>query len=135
MWRLLVLITQSCPTLCNPWTVVCQASLSMGFPRQESWSGLPFPSPGDLPDPRIKPRSPALQVDSLLSEPPGKPREYTTKKDRCTKIIKQCGDLTEAAWEGLVRTQRGNVPCPGEGKGNGSPAFFALIPSSGLRKL
>ena len=69
-----MLIAQSCPTLCNPWTVVCQASLSMGFPRQEYWSGLPFPSPGDLPDPRINPRSPALQVDSLLSEPPGKPR-------------------------------------------------------------
>ena len=45
-----------------------QASLSMGFPRQEYWSGLPFPSPGDLPDPGIKPGSPALQVDSLPSE-------------------------------------------------------------------
>ena len=48
-----------------PWTVPCQASLSMGFPRQEYWNGLPFPSPGDLPDPRIKPASPAWQVDSL----------------------------------------------------------------------
>ena len=47
----------------------CQASLSMEFSRQEYWSGLPFPSPGELPDPGIKPRSPALQVDSLLSEP------------------------------------------------------------------
>ena len=56
-----------------PWTVVYQASLSMGFSRQEYWSGLPFPSPGDLPDPRIEPRSPALQADSLPSEPPGKP--------------------------------------------------------------
>ena len=46
-----------------PWTVVYQASLSMGFSRQEYWSGLPFPSPGDLPDPGIEPRSPALQVD------------------------------------------------------------------------
>ena len=45
----------------------------MGFSRQEYWSGLPCPSPGDLPDPGIKPRSPALQVDSLLFEPPGKP--------------------------------------------------------------
>ena len=45
----------------------------MGFSRQEYWSGLPFPPPGDLPDPRIKPRSPALQANSLLSEPPGKP--------------------------------------------------------------
>ena len=57
----------------TPWTVACQASLSMGFLRQEYWSGLPFPSPGDLPDPGIEPRSPTLQVDSLLSEPPGKP--------------------------------------------------------------
>ena len=55
-----------------PWTVVYQASLSMGFSRQEYWSGLPFPSPGDLPDPRIEPRSPALQADALPSEPPGK---------------------------------------------------------------
>ena len=56
-----------------PWTVVYQASLSMGFSRQEYWSGLPFPSPGDLPDPGIEPRSPALQADALPSEPPGKP--------------------------------------------------------------
>ena len=46
---------------------------SMGFSRQEYWSGLPFPSPGDLPDPGIEPRSPALQADALTSEPPGKP--------------------------------------------------------------
>ena len=56
-----------------PWTVVYQASLSMGFSRQEFWSGLPFPSSGDPPDPGIEPRSPALQVDALPSEPPGKP--------------------------------------------------------------
>ena len=56
------------------WTVACQAPLSMGFSRQESWSGLPFPSPGDLSNPGIKPGSPALQADSLLSEPPGKPK-------------------------------------------------------------
>ena len=56
---------------------VWQASLSMGFSRQEYWSGLPFPSPGDLPDPGIKPRSPALQADALASEPPGKPHMYS----------------------------------------------------------
>ena len=49
----------------TPWSVTCQAPLSMGFSRQEYWSGLPFPPPGELPDPRIEPRSPALQVDSL----------------------------------------------------------------------
>ena len=53
------------------WIVACQAPLSMGFPRQEYWSGLRFPSPGDLPNLRIEPRSSALQTDSLLSEPPG----------------------------------------------------------------
>ena len=53
--------------------IYCQAPLSMEFSRQEYWSGLPFPSLGDLPNPRIKPRSPALQVDSLLTEPPGEP--------------------------------------------------------------
>ena len=53
------------------WTVAHQAPPSMEFSRQESWSGLPFPSPGDLPDPGIKPRSPTLQADALLSRPPG----------------------------------------------------------------
>ena len=56
-----------------PWIAAHQAPLSIGFPRQGNWSGLPVPSPGDLPDPGIKPRSPVLQVDSLPSEPPGKP--------------------------------------------------------------
>ena len=55
------------------WTVTCQVPLSMEFSRHEYWSGLPRPPPGDLPDPGIKPGSPALQADSLLSEPPGKP--------------------------------------------------------------
>ena len=66
-------VTQSCPTLCNPWTVAHQAPPSMGFSRHEDWSGLPFPSPGDLPDPGIEPRSPTLQADTLTSAPPGKP--------------------------------------------------------------
>ena len=59
----------------TPWTVARQAPLSMGFSRQEYWSGLPFPFPfpGDLPNPGIKPKSPALQADALISEPPGKP--------------------------------------------------------------
>ena len=55
------------------WTAVCQAPPSMGFPRQEFWSGLPFPSPGDLPDLGIEPGSPAWQADTSPSEPPGKP--------------------------------------------------------------
>ena len=56
----------------TPWIVAYQAPPSMGFSRHEYWSGLPFPSPGDLPDPRIEPWSPALQADTLTSEPPGK---------------------------------------------------------------
>ena len=67
-----VLVTQSCLTLCDPWTVASQAPLSMGFSRQEYWSELPFSSPGDLPNPGIETWSPALQADSLQSEPPGK---------------------------------------------------------------
>ena len=71
---IVVLVAQSCPTLLqSPWTVARQDPLSMKFSRQEYCSGLPFPSPGDLPDPGIKPRSSALQADSLPSEPPGKP--------------------------------------------------------------
>ena len=57
----------------TPWTVVYQAPQSMEFSRQEYWSGLPFPSPGHLPDSGIEPRSPSLQVDALPSKPPGKP--------------------------------------------------------------
>ena len=68
-------VTQSCPTVCDPWTVAHQAPPSMGFSRQEYWSGLPFPSPGDFPDPGIEPRSPTLQADPLTSAPPGKPKD------------------------------------------------------------
>ena len=79
----------------TPWTVAYQASPSMGFSRQEYWSGLSFPSPGDLPDPGIEPRSPALEAGALTSEPPVKPyREhrcsqnmiYLQKKDTDIKL-------------------------------------------------
>ena len=59
------------PLFATPWTIAHQAPPSMEFSRQEYWSGVPFPSPGDLPDPRIEPRSPALQADSFLTELPG----------------------------------------------------------------
>ena len=72
-----VLVTKLCLTLETPWSIACQAPLSMGFPKQEYWSGLPFPSPGDLRDPRIEPRSLALQADSLPSEPPRKLTEIS----------------------------------------------------------
>ena len=70
------LVAKSYLTLASPWTVGCQAPLPMGFSRQEYWSGLPFPSPGDLPEPGIEPRSPTLQADALTSVPPGKPSLY-----------------------------------------------------------
>ena len=68
-----VLVTQSFQLFVTPWTVARQAPLSMEFSRQEYWSGEPFPSPRDLPDPEIEPGSPTLQADCLLSEPPRKP--------------------------------------------------------------
>ena len=66
---------QSCPALCDPMDyIACQSPQSMGFSRQEYWSRLPCPPSGDLPNPGIEPRFPAVQVDSLPSEPPGKPK-------------------------------------------------------------
>ena len=73
------LVAKSCPTLATPWIVACQAPLSVGFSRQEYWSGLPFLSPGDLPDPGIEPGSPALQTDSLLTELWGKCKNFNNK--------------------------------------------------------
>ena len=70
-WKMKVKSLSCVQLLATPWTAAYQAPLSMGFSRQECWSGLPFPSPGDLPDPGIEPRSPALQADALPSEPPG----------------------------------------------------------------
>ena len=64
----------------TPWTVAHQAPPSMGFSRQEYWSGLPFLSRGDLPNPGIEPRSPALQADALTSEPPGAKQFRSTFK-------------------------------------------------------
>ena len=62
------LVTKSCLTLATPWTVACQASLPIGFSRKEYWSGLPFPSPGNPPNPENERRSSALQADSLPTE-------------------------------------------------------------------
>ena len=71
----LCLVAQSIWLVMTPWTLAASLLCPWGFSRQECWSGLPFPSLGDLPNPGIKPRSPTLQVDSLPSEPPGKPRK------------------------------------------------------------
>ena len=82
----------------TPWTVAHQAPPSMGFSRQEYWSGLPFPSPGDLPDPGIESKSPSLRADALTSEPPGetekkstqgeRPPDLLLRLDRCQSICK-----------------------------------------------
>ena len=78
--------------LVTPWTVACQALLSMGFSGQEYWSGLPFPSPEYLPDPGIKARSPALQADSLLFEPRGKPHTFSYGNIKLQKCFFVTGD-------------------------------------------
>ena len=70
IWKVKVKSLSCVQLFVTPWTVAYQAPLSMGFPRQEYWSALPFPSPGDLPDPWLDPRSPTLQADALPSEPP-----------------------------------------------------------------
>ena len=68
----------SCVRLCDPWTVAYHAPPSMGFSRLETWSGLPFPSPGDIPNPG----SPALQTDAVPSEPPGTPKYFLIERNK-----------------------------------------------------
>ena len=70
---------QLCDSFVTPWTAARQAPLSMGFPKQEYWSGLPFSPPGDLPDPGIEPRSPALQEDSFPLNHLGSPKRPPSK--------------------------------------------------------
>ena len=77
----------------TPWTVPHQTPLSMGFSRQEYWSGLPCPPPGALPNPEIKPQSPALQVESLQSEPPGKPKMEAAAA--AAKSLQSCPTLCD----------------------------------------
>ena len=79
--------SQLCPTLCDPMDCSLPTPLSMGFSRQECWSGLPSPSPGDLPNPVIKPSSPALQADSLPSGPPRKPKLHTCSNLKVRNIF------------------------------------------------
>ena len=97
-----------------------QVPLSMGFPGQENWSGLPFPSPGDLPDPGIEPRSPALQADALTSEPP-------LRSDQSLSRVRLFATLWTVAhqaplsmvfsrqeyWSGLPFPSSGDPPDPG----------------------
>ena len=83
-WLLLFRCQVTSDSFATPWTAARQAPLSMRFPRQEYWSGFPFPSPGDLPDPGIEPVSPACQVDSLTAEPRGKPFSWLRLSENCS---------------------------------------------------
>ena len=91
----------------TPWIVAYQAPPSMGFSRQEYWSAVPFPSPGDLPDPGIEPRSPTFQADALTSEPTGKPAsgENWWKNGRSTPtelpqpVSSNCRGSWRAEWD------------------------------------
>ena len=108
------------------WTVACQAPLFMGFSRQEYWSGLPFPPPGDFPNPGIKPESPPLQADSLPAEPPGEPKfsEITTE-DSTSPVSSQTHSSL------LMSLPQSDAPTPTENE-FGSPS---LPLSSGLDAL
>ena len=93
---------ESQPTLCDPKGAI----QSMGFSRQEYWSGLPFPSPGDLPNLGIEPGSPALQTDILPSEPPGKPYYVPADSNVYTFQFLLSGIIVSASfWETCLRTQ------------------------------
>ena len=84
----------------TPWTAALQSPLSMGFLRQEHWSGLPFPSPGDLPDPKIEtasPASPALADGFFTTEPPGKLSSKGCWASNATETAKRC-KLAESHW-------------------------------------
>ena len=96
----------------TPWTVAHQAPPSMGFSRQEYWSGVPFPSPGDLPNPGIKPRSPAFQADAFTSELPGKPGSVYSQRISLKKNypLSRKQDhigpkMADGSWESLTMDQ------------------------------
>ena len=104
----------------TPWTVAYQAPRSMEFSRQEYWSGLPFPSPGDLPDPGIEPRSPALQADGLTSEPPlrsdqslSRVRLFGTPWTVAHQAPPSTGFSRQEYWGGLPFPSPGDHPNPG----------------------
>ena len=105
----------------TPWTVAYQASPSMGFSRQEYWSGLPFPSPGDLPDPGIEPGSPALEAGALTSEPP----ETTQfcKAIQFSSVAQSCPTLCDPMDCNLLGLLR---PWDSPGKNTGVDCHFLL---------
>ena len=92
----------------TPWILACQAPLSMEFSRQEFWSGLPCPSPGDLPDPGIKPGFPSLQADSLSSESPGKPKVLAAQS--CPNLYDLMGCNRILEWVIIPFSRRSSDP-------------------------
>ena len=127
---LCVVVVQSCLTRCNPWTVARQAPLSMEFSRQNYWSGLPFPFPGDLPNPGIKPRSLAVQADTLPSEPSGKSSEKSSCVETSIVLLKGflweepskhccCCCVTSVVSDSVRphRQQATRLPCPWDSPG------------------
>ena len=83
---LLLLVAKSCPTLAIPWTAAHQAPLSMGFSRQDYWSVLPFPTPGNLPYPEIRPQSPALAGGLFITESSGRPTGISKPTETLTQL-------------------------------------------------
>ena len=117
---------QSCLTLCNPTNCSLSGSLSMGFSRQEYWSGLPFPSPGDHPDPGIKPRSPALQADSLPSELQGRSYNYCRiVYAAAAKLLQSCPTLCDPI-DWTMQPTRLPRPWDSPGKNTGVGCHFLL---------
>ena len=108
----------------TPWTVAYQAPPSMGFSRQGYWSGLPFPSPGDLPNPGIEPWSPAFQADTLTSEPPGK----AVKANLVGMLQRQLSGKESACNVGDL----GLIPELGRhlGEGNSYPLQYSCLENS-----
>ena len=121
----------------TPWTVAYQAPPTMGFSRQECWSGLPFPSPGALPDPGIEPGSPALQADALLSEPQGRRGGKNTQKNNIKKKKKDINDpdnhddaiteLEPGILESRVRWALGSITMNKASGGDGIPVELFQI--------
>ena len=107
----------------TPWAVAYQAPQSMEFSRQQYWSGLPFPSPGDLPSPGIEPESPAVQADALPSEPPGKPLlpgDQSERKGQSSLVHKSVTSSADRAFvkkhyskgESVFLVKTENTPLP-----------------------
>ena len=136
-------VAQSCWTLCDAMDCSYQAPPSMGFSRQEYWSGLPFPSPGDLPYPGIEPGSPAFQADALTFEPQGKQCGRFWFNSWVKKIPWKRDRLTSPVFLGFPRGSAGkesacnardlsSIPGLGRspGKGKGSPVRYLGLETS-----